>query len=125
MLGRARCQRVADLCPGSKIAVGAVAERRILRGFALAQSQCGLFRNLELAGLNSATLVGAVAERAVACLAAGAPEIGASFEVQPCRALCCWNWIVCHGKLGFYGYVGHIVGDHFPGGILGLPGDRG
>lgn len=108
----------------SEAFVRAIAERRIFGSFALAQTQRGFLHDLEFARLNSAALVGTIAEGAVAGLAASAPEIAPCFEFESHRHFRGWYWIFLHKDLWSFQSAGCIPGDHFPGVVLGLTGDR-
>lgn len=66
----------------SKVAVGAVAERWASGSLALAKVESGFLGDLQFLRLQAGSLVGTVAERAVARPSTGAPPVGSGFQLK-------------------------------------------
>ncbi len=87
----------------SQGAMRSVAKRRVCGGFALAEVEARFFRNLQLLRLQAGSLMGAVAERAVACSTAGTPPVGSRFQLNP-------DWL----RVAAYGSFRHGRFSDFP-----------
>ena len=85
-----------------------VAKRGVSGGFALAEVEARFFGDLQFPRLQTGSLMGAIAERAVACSTAATPPVGSRFQFNPDRLGVTAYGFFRHGRFSGFPLLGKM-----------------